>query len=405
MALMTVDEALDRLTNKATLLESETIDISFAGGRFLSEPLIAKLTQPPFNSSAMDGYAVMADKEIAAGTKFKIVGEAAAGHMFHGEINAGEAIRIFTGAPVPDSVNTVIIQENITKLDNQTIELTQNAALHANIRPAGGDFANGDVILPIGTKLTPSAIGLAAASGYDTLSVIRSPRIAILSTGDELVPAGTTPGEGQIIASNGYALAQLVMDNGGEVIDLGIVADDRAEIHSAIIAAKQQRADILITSGGVSVGEYDLVQEVMQKAGMELDFWKIALRPGKPLMFGSINNNENEMLVLGLPGNPVSALVTATLFLLPMMDKMRGNQTTQHIINAKLTKELKANGPRRHYIRATMKSDEHGILHVTPAASADSSLMKIMAQSNCLIVNEIDAPALKIGDTVKILIL
>ncbi|UXM94001.1 molybdopterin molybdotransferase MoeA [Bartonella sp. HY329] len=405
MALMTVDEALHRLTEKATLLESETIDISFAGGRFLSEPLLAKLTQPPFNSSAMDGYAVKSDEEIAAGTRFKVVGEAAAGHIFKGKVNKGESIRIFTGAAVPEDVNSVIIQENINKLDDGFIELTQNSAAHANIRPAGGDFTKGDVILPAATQLTPSAIGLAAASGHATVSVIRSPRIAILSTGDELVPAGTIPGEGQIVASNGYALAQLAMDHGGEVIDLGIVADNRSQIHSAIQAAKQQKADILITSGGVSVGDYDLVQEVMQEAGMELDFWKIALRPGKPLMFGTIKNGEHNMLVLGLPGNPVSAIVTATLFLLPMMDKMRGNQSAQRIMNAKLTKALKANGPRRHYIRGTMKSDEQGILHVTPAASADSSLMKIMAQSNCLIINEIDAPALNIGDTVKILIL
>lgn len=405
MALISVDEALDRLMQKTLPLESETIHIFKAGGRFLSKPLFANLTQPPFRSSAMDGYGVRVSSEIPNGTKFKVVGEAAAGHMFAGKINDGEAIRIFTGAVVPDDVNTVIIQENIIKHNDSIIQVTQNIAPFGNIRPKGNDFTKGDMLLEQGTQLNPAALGLAAAAGHDNLSVFHKPRIAILSTGDELVPAGTIPNEGQIIASNSYALAQLVIDHGGEVIDLGIAADDKDKIHAALLAAKQQKADILITSGGVSVGEYDLVQEVMRKAGMALDFWKIALRPGKPLMFGTIDNGYKDMLVLGLPGNPVSAIITAILFLLPVMNKMQGNCQKATLFNAQLTQNLMANGARRHYIRGFAKNDDKALLHVTPAQSPDSSLVKTLAHSNCLIIHEMNAPPLEKGEMVQILML
>lgn len=404
MALLSVDDALARLLARTGTLASETVPLQEAGGRVLANPVIAALTQPPFAASAMDGYALRAYDTQNAPTCLKIIGEAAAGHRFNGMINPGEAVRIFTGAPVPETADTVVMQEKTRRVDDTTVEISEPAAANKNIRPAGGDFKEGETLLPRGHIMTPAALALAAAAGYGTVDVVRRPRVAILSTGDELVAAGTKPGANQIIASNVYGIGEIARLHGAEIIDLGIAPDNRKAIRDAVDAAIRQKADILVTSGGVSVGDYDLVQDVLREAGMVLDFWKLAMRPGKPLMSGELAANP-PIKVLGLPGNPVASLVTAHLFLVPMIETMSGRNHVPQILAAKLGLPLAANSLRRHYIRAFAKRDAEGELAALPLTNQDSSLLSVMTRANCLIVQEADTPELAKGSLCQILLL
>lgn len=404
MALLSVDDALAKLLAKTGTLASETVPLQGAGGRVLATPVIAALTQPPFAASAMDGYALRAYDTQNAPARLKIIGEAAAGHCFNGTINPGEAVRIFTGAPVPETADTVVMQEKTRRVDDTTVEISQPAAADKNIRPAGGDFKAGETLLPRGHIMTPAALALAAAAGYGRVDVVRRPRVAILSTGDELVAAGTKPAANQIIASNIYGIGEIARLHGAEIIDLGIAPDNRKTIRGAVDEAIRQKADILVTSGGVSVGDYDLVQDVLREAGMALDFWKLAMRPGKPLMSGELAANP-PVKVLGLPGNPVASLVTAHLFLVPMIEIMSGRNHIPQFLAAKLGLPLAANGPRRHYIRAVAKRDAGNELTVLPLTNQDSSLLSIMTRANCLIVQEADTPELADGSLCQILLL
>jgi len=342
------------------------------------------------------------------GARLHIIGEAAAGRFYDGTLMQGQAVRIFTGAPVPKGADTVVIQEDTSLIEPTIVEIRNQVKIHANIRPLGGDFHANTLLLASSSLLTPAALSLCAAAGHGQVDVIVKPRVALVSTGDELVEAGCVPKEGQIVASNFHGLAEIVRLHGGEVLNLGIVPDKAQAIEQAIEAACAQQADILLTSGGVSVGAYDLVQEVLCAAGMQLDFWKIAMRPGKPLMFGRLPISqtvpERDILVLGLPGNPVSAMVSAHLFLVPMLEKMAGLPQSFALYEAILTTPLPANGPRRHYIRAHMTKSNSGEILVAADSSFDSSLLSVLARANCLIVVPENSPERKKGDLCQIFI-
>lgn len=402
MALLSVDNALAGLLGATGELAGETAALHKAGGRVLAAPVMAKLTQPPFAAAAMDGYALRAADTEKTPVRLQIIGEAAVGHIFCGNIGSGQAVRILTGAPVPETADTIIIQEKTRRIDDTTVEITGPVAPGSNIRPAGGDFRQGETVLRRGQILTAAALALAAAAGHPAVEVIRRPRVAILSTGDELVPAGALPGPGEIVASNAYGIAEIARLHGADILDLGIAADKRQAIDNAIQAAISQKADILVTSGGVSAGDYDLVHDVLQKAGMALNFWKIAMRPGKPLLSGTLPANP-PLRVLGLPGNPVSCLVTAHLFLAPVIEKMSGRAYTPEIITARLAAPLPANGPRRHYIRAVARQNTAAEMTVIPLASQNSSLLHVLTHANCLIVQEASACEQPAGSWCRIL--
>lgn len=402
MPLLNIDEALNRLLSATQTLEIENVSLSNIGLRqVLADDITAKLTEPPFRSSAMDGYAIRVS-DFAKSSSFKVIGESAAGKGFSGKIGSGEAVRIFTGAPVPDDADCVVIQEK-TEIKDDIIVITDTPKLNDNIRPLGGHFKKGDTVFSKGKVVSPAAIALCASSGYATIPVIRRPKVAILATGNELVAPGEIPGKDQIVCSNSFGLAQIARSRDCQVIDLGIARDNEESIRSAIKKARQEGADLLLTSGGVSVGKYDLVQTVLKDEGMELDFWKIAMRPGKPLMFGTLPG-EHKMLVLGLPGNPVSSLVCAHLFLVPVLEKLSGRVYAPHIENAVLNAPLPKNGPRKHFIRANLTRGANGEAHVTPVSSPDSSMIRLMANADCLIIQEENGTPLNVGDNCRVFI-
>jgi molybdopterin molybdotransferase len=398
--LLPVDEALARILAGALKLEAETVSLSEAGGRVLAADLHAKRQQPPFAASAMDGYAVRAADVANVPAALKLIGQSAAGHAFSGVVNAGEAVRIFTGAPVPEGADSVVIQENTVPGDGQ-IEIVETIAFGRNIRKAGLDFNQGDLLLEAGRILDPAALTLAASADHPTVAVIQRPRIAILATGDELVSPGETYRPDQIIASNSFGMAEIVRDAGGVAIDLGI-ADDRFEsLSDALDQAIAAKADILITLGGASVGDHDLVQPALVARGMELDFWKIALRPGKPLMFGRLDG----MKILGLPGNPVSSLICAHIFLTPLIRALTGLPHEPNLRVAVLASDMAVNDQRRDYIRARITKGADGQLTATPFAIQDSSMLKFLADANGLIIREPHAPAAKAGSACSVLML
>lgn len=401
MSLLPVAVALERVLADAGPLGAETVPLAEADGRVLAQDLAAKLTQPPFAASAMDGYAVFGDAAAPIGTQWAVIGESAAGRGFSGSIAPGQAARIFTGAPVPQGCGTVVIQEDVSRTGDIITAIDVTAA-GANIRVAGVDFAAGDVLIKRGRRLDAHTLTLAAAMGYGEVPVARRPVVAILATGDELVPPGTLPGPDQIISSNPLGLAALVTRAGGVARHLGIAPDRMEALAERIREARGGEAggaDILVTVGGASVGDHDLVGKALQAEGLDLGFWKIALRPGKPLMFGRLG----AMRVLGLPGNPVSALVTARVFLAPLIRALLGEPPEARVIEtAKLTAPLEANGPRLHLMRANLGRDAAGALTVTPLASQDSSLLSALAAADCLIWREPGAGVAGVGEAVQV---
>ncbi|EJF90708.1 gephyrin-like molybdotransferase Glp [Bartonella tamiae] len=404
MALLSVNEALERVLLATQTLEKKTINLRDIGiHQVLAQDIFAKRTQPPFRSSAMDGYAFRLNALSSIHYPLKIVGEAAAGQRFKGQIGLNEAVRIFTGAPVPDDADCVVIQENVTIEDNDQIVLTKPPQWNANIRPEGGDFKTGECILKAGSVISPSALALCAASGHAQIDVISCPRIAVLATGNELVLPDKQPSEDQIISSNSFGLMQLIRAHHCDVIDLGIAKDDEKSIQSAIARAQQEKADLLVTSGGVSVGEYDLVQKVLKEQGLELNFWKVAMRPGKPLMFGHIDG-AYKMLALGLPGNPVSCLLTAHIFLIPILEKLSGRHYQAKTTSGILTNNLPKNGARKNFVRAKMKISDDGQYMVTPLLNQDSSNLSILTKANCLIIQEEHSDAIRMGESCSIFI-
>jgi molybdopterin molybdotransferase len=399
--LLPVEEALARvLAVPRGPLRRDSVPLSQAYGRTLAADLAAKRTQPPKAVSAMDGYALRAEDARAAGSRLAIIGDSAAGRGFLGKLGAGEAVRIFTGAPVPDGADTIVIQED-TNVEGVAVVIDGPVRQHAYIRPAGLDFIEGEVLLNAGTRLGASELALAAAMNHAELEVAGKPKVAILATGDELVMPGNAPGPDQIVASNPFAIAALVEQAGGAPIDLGIATDDFAALERGIEHALDAKADVLVTLGGASVGQHDLVQSALTRRGMQLGFWRIAMRPGKPLIHGSMG----AMSILGLPGNPVSSIVCAILFLVPLIRHLQGDpdagapQDEPAILGA----DLPANDGRKDYLRARLSRDGEGRPLATPASRQDSSMLRVLADSNCLIIREPHAPPTRAGDACRVM--
>ena len=397
--MLSVEEALARIIADVTPTVVDTIPIERAAGRVLAEPLTARITQPPFDASAMDGYAVRAADVAKLPAKLRIIGQAAAGHPFDGEVRPGEAVRIFTGAPVPAGANAIVIQENTTSTDG-FVEVREGNPDSGHIRRRGFDFKEAEIILQAGRRLGPRELTLAAAAGYGELPVRRKPLVAILATGDELVPPGILPGPGQIVSSNPLGVAAMLMQAGAETRLLGIANDTRDSLVQHIEAARD--ADVLVTIGGASVGDHDLVGPVLQSLGMELSFWKIAMRPGKPMLHGRLGSQR----VLGLPGNPVSSLICTRVFIVPLVRALLGlPQEEAAAMRARLSEPVESNGPRQHYMRAVLERGPEGHPQVRLARSQDSSLLAPLAASNALIVRPPHAPALPAGSEVSVLLL
>lgn len=394
--MISVAEALSRMVAGLTPLAEEAVPVTQGCGRVLARDLAALLTQPPFPASAMDGYAVRAADVQNLPAALRLIGESAAGHPFAGAVGAGEAVRIFTGAPVPRGADLVIIQENVSA-DGPRVTVRERSA-ERFVRPAGGDFTQGQTLLRAGKRLAPRDLLLAAQMNHAMLPVRRRPRIAILASGDELVPPGHTPGPGQIVSSIPAALAALIAKDGGDPVPLGIARDTMESLAECI--AKADDADLLITIGGASVGDHDLVRGALEAAGFAIGFHNVAMRPGKPSMFGRRGNTH----VLGVPGNPVSALLCGLIFVRPMIAHMLGETPGGHAAEtARLAVPVEANGPRQHFMRARLERGPDGAPAVAPLASQDSSLVGIFAAADCLIVRPAHAPAAPAGASVEIM--
>ncbi|WP_313531323.1 gephyrin-like molybdotransferase Glp [Shinella sp.] len=401
MSLLPVADALDRLLSAAKPTQrTETVSLHDAEGRVLAEDVAARLTQPPFDNSAMDGYAVRHADIAALGSILMVVGTSAAGHAFEGTAGPGEAVRIFTGAPLPDFADTVLLQEDAEKLDGNRIRTTFLTPKGRHIRPRGQDFSEGDVLLKAGDVLDSGRLTVAAAMNHAELTVYARPRIAVLATGDELVTPGTPPGASQIIASNTYGVSAIARASGAEIIDLGIVGDDKKAILDAVQRALALDIDVLVTLGGASVGDFDLVQPVLGEAGMELDFWRIAMRPGKPLMVGRLG----DIQIVGLPGNPVSSLVCALLFLEPLTRRLARLPANDRVYKAVTAVPVKENDHRQDYVRARITRGPDGELRVTPFDKQDSSMMRIFAESEGLLIRPPNAPAIEAGSPCDVLL-
>ena len=392
--LLPVAEALERLLSAARpVTATEHVTLADAAGRILAADLTARITQPPFHSSAMDGYALRAADAPAVGSELTVVGTASAGHAFDGSVGPSEAVRIFTGAPVPEGADTVLIQEDAEVLDTSRIRTTFSVTQGRHIRPRGQDFMEGEAVLDAGRRLGFAELTVAAAMNHAGVAVYRKPLVAILATGDELVPPGGEPQLAQIIASNTFGVSTLARQAGANILDLGIVGDDDTLIRAAISKATAAKADILVTLGGASVGDHDLVQAALKAEGMTLDFWRIAMRPGKPLMVGNIG----AMQVLGLPGNPVASLVCSLLFLEPLIHKLGHQKRISREITVKTATALKPNDVRQDYLRARFTGADNGLPVAEAFTKQDSSMMKIMAKSDCLIICPPHAPELPAG--------
>lgn len=396
--LLAVADAQCRLLDGVVPVEVETVTLAEGNRRVLAEDLTATRTQPPFAASAMDGYAVR-HGDLVLGSGLRMVGEAPAGRAFAGTVGAGECVRIFTGAPLPAGADTVLIQEDAEVAADGGICPKEIPTAGRNVRAAGLDFAAGDRLLQAGLRLDYRALALAAAMNHAAVPVRRRPRVAILATGDELVEPGATPRSDQIVASNAHAIAALVEDLGGTPLPLGI-APDRADVIAArAVSAVEARADVLVTLGGASVGDHDLVQRALAGEGLQLGFWKIAMRPGKPLMSGRLGATR----VLGLPGNPVSSLVTAILFLKPLLRALLGEpQLFDTEREAILAGNLQPNDRRQDYLRARTIDWRDGLPVVEPLALQDSSMLSSFAAADCLIVRAPHAPATPAGSRCRV---
>ncbi|WP_316228432.1 gephyrin-like molybdotransferase Glp [Bradyrhizobium sp. SZCCHNR1039] len=399
MALMPVSDALALVLDGAAPLPEEKVALDQAYHRVLARDVAALRTQPPQPMSAMDGYAVRAADADRAHAKLKVIGEIAAGRPFDRTLGPGEAARIFTGGVVPDGADAIVIQED-TIADGDHVTITEAARKGRHIRPAGADFHEGDVLLKAGRRLSDRDLSLAASMNYPELPVHRRPKVALLATGDELVMPGSNPGPGQIVYSNGYALRALSRAEGADPIDLGIAADTLDSTVAGIRRAREAKADILITTGGASVGDHDLVKQALDAEGVDMAFWKIAMRPGKPMMHGRLG----QMRVIGLPGNPVSSYVCSLLFLVPLIRKLVGlAQIHPARETALLGRDLAANDVREDYLRARLEVRADGALVATPVTHQDSSLLGNLALSQALVIRPAFAPAASAGSVCEIL--
>jgi molybdopterin molybdotransferase len=394
--LLPVADAQQRIIEAVAPLPAEQISLADGLGRVLAKEVASRRDQPPMAMSAMDGYAVRAADVAVLPATLNIVGYAPAGHAFDGSVGPGEAVRIFTGAPVPDGADTIVIQENTEQSDEVVRVVDGTAPVGRYIRPAGLDFATGDVLLPRGKVLTARDVGLSAAMNVPWLSVHRKPRISILATGDEIVMPGDPIGRDQIVSSNALSLAAFITAQGGTPLDLGIAPDEEDGLRA--LAAGARGSDILVTTGGASVGDHDLVQSVLGDIGLEVDFWRIAMRPGKPLMFGRIDGT----FLIGLPGNPVSSLVCAIMFLAPAIRKMLGMENLlPETGTARLGSDLPENDEREDYLRASLARDENGDLFATPYGKQDSSMFATIARADALVIRKPFVKAAMAGSPVQ----
>ena len=392
MKLLGVDEARARMLADVAPLEAETVALALASGRVLARDVNASRDQPPFRASAMDGWAVRAADGPGA---LRIIGESAAGHGFAGELGAGEAVRIFTGAAIPAGADAVVIQEDAQKDGDQVVIPAVSHPRH--VRPHGQDFRAGDRLLTAGARLDPWRLCLAAAAGLATLWVSRRPRVAVLSTGEEVIEPGGSPGPFQIFNSGTTALCALVQAWGGEPLALRPVGDDAAATARAVEGVG---CDLIVTIGGASVGDHDLVKPAMARLGLDLRVESVALRPGKPTWFGILTDG---CKVLGLPGNPASALVCAELFLRPLLAALQGADPAVRLIAARTATALGANGAREHWMRARLIHAPDGVLMAEAFDDQDSSLVSVFADAGALLRREVGAPAVAPGETVDIL--
>jgi len=384
---------------KAQPLPSETVALTEAHLRVLAEDLRALRTQPPADVSAMDGYAVRAEDITTVPTELKMIGEVAAGRPFAGTLQAGETVRIFTGGELPAGADTIVVQEQ-TRREGETVTFATVPQAGRHIRKAGLDFHENDILLTRGRVLSDRDLSLAAAMNHPQIPVHRKPRVALLATGDELVLPGQTPGPGQIVYSNGYAIMALARQQGAEIIDLGIVPDRIEDTVAAIRRARDAKVDVLVTLGGASVGDYDLVQRALTSEGIDLSFWKIAMRPGRPLMHGQLG----AIQVLGLPGNPVSAYVCAFLFLGPLLRRLTGRPDVENPTEqALLGSDLPENDERADYLRARLSRSVRGVPVATPFPLQDSSMGRVLANSDCLVLREPGADRAPAGSICTIL--
>ncbi|AZV22068.1 MULTISPECIES: gephyrin-like molybdotransferase Glp [unclassified Mesorhizobium] len=400
MALVPIAEALERLLDGAAPLAGESVPLFEAVDRVLAEPVVALRTQPPFNASAMDGYAARAADVTSVPSRLSVIGMAPAGRGFDGTVGQTQAVRIFTGAPLPEGADTIVIQENVRDLGGGEIEVTEPTAQWRNIRRIGLDFSTGDMLLEKGRLLDPAALSLAASANHPRVSVVKRPLVAIIATGDELLPPGSDLGPDQIISSNAYGVAATAHSVGARALDLGIAADRKDAIAELVQKAVAAGADVIVTLGGASVGDHDLIHDVLTGEGMTLGFWKIAMRPGKPLMFGRLG----DIRCIGLPGNPVASLVCSQLFLKPLLARLGGRNHRQDIRPARLGAAMPANDLRQDYVRAVVREDD-GVLVATPFGIQDSSMLRMLADANGLIVRAPFAPAAAAGEACSVLML
>ncbi len=394
--MIPVEEARTRILATVAPVPAEIVPLAAAWGRVAAAPVVARLTQPPHDVSAMDGYALRA-ADGAPGAVLRVVGSAPAGHPWDGVLGAGEALRLFTGSVMPHGADSVLLQEDAAR-DGDAVAVREAVQTGRHVRRAGQDFAAGDVLISAGKRLNARDIGLIAAGNHPWVSVHRRPRVAILATGDEIALPGDPIPPGGIVSSNSHALAALVQACGGEAVVLPIALDDRAALMAAADAVHGM--DLLVTSGGASVGEHDLVQEALGARGLVVDFWQIAMRPGKPLMHGRLG----EVAMIGLPGNPVSSLVCAILFVVPALARLAGLPAgPPPTVQAKLGAALAANDKRADHLRASLAQDADGALVVTAFARQDSSMLRLMAQADALILRPAHAPAMAAGAMVPVI--
>jgi molybdopterin molybdotransferase len=399
VALMPIADALAAILAGAEPLAEEMVALDAAFHRVLARDVAARRTQPPQAMSAMDGYALRAADAAQVKARLKVIGEVAAGRPFERMVGPGEAVRIFTGGVVPDGADAVVIQED-TVADGSTVTVTEAAIIGRHIRPAGVDFRQGDVLISRGSRLTDRDLSLAASMNHPELPVRRRPKVALLATGDELVMPGSTPGPGQIVYSNGYALRALAGAEGAETIDLGIAVDTIESTTAGIRRARELGADILVTTGGASVGDHDLVKQSLEAEGVAMAFWQIAMRPGKPMMHGRLG----DMRVLGVPGNPVSSYVCTLLFVVPLIRALSGRKSVHNVReSAVLARDLGANDRREDYLRARLEKRADGTLVATPVNHQDSSLLANLSAAQALVIRPPFAPAAPAGSPCDIL--
>jgi molybdopterin molybdotransferase len=394
--MISVEEARERILADLHPVPAEIVALANAWGRVTAVPVTARLTQPPADVSAMDGYALRAT-DGTLGAALRVIGSAPAGHPFAGSVGPGEAVRLFTGSVVPQGADAILLQEDATAAGTE-VRVNEAVTSGRHIRRAGQDFAAGDVVVPAERRLTARDIGLAAAANHPWLTLHRRPRVAVLATGDEIAMPGEPIPPGGIVSSNSHALAALVRAAGGEPVVLPVAADTREAV--AAVADAVHGMDMLVTTGGASVGDHDLVIEGLKTRGLQLDFWQIAMRPGKPLLFGRLG----AVPVLGLPGNPVSAMVCAILFLLPALSRLSGlpaapPPTVQAIAGA----SLRANDHRADHLRSTVSTDSRGRVVATPFTVQDSAMLRRLASADALILRAPNAPALPEGSEITVI--